>query len=63
MAAQGREHPRVAEPVTAIVEGESLGDVLLDDGRLYRIVEVYDGGRQGPGRLRTGYGVRAWRPC
>lgn len=42
MAAQGREHPRVAEPVTAIVEGESLGDVLLYDGRLYRIVQVYD---------------------
>ena len=44
MAAQGREHPRVAEPVTAIVEGESLGDVLLYDGRLYRIVQVYDWG-------------------
>lgn len=44
MAAQGRERPRIAEPVNAFVEGESLGDVLLDDGRSYRIVEVYDGG-------------------
>ena len=31
-----------ASPVTAIVEGESVGDVLLYDGRSYRIAEVYD---------------------
>ena len=44
MAAQGRKRPRVTEPVTAIVEGDSVGDVLLYDGRSYRIAEVYDGG-------------------
>lgn len=42
MAAQRRKRPRVTEPVTAIVEGESVGDVLLYDGRSYRIAEVYD---------------------
>lgn len=42
MAAQGRKRPRVTEPVTAIVEGESVEDVLLYDGRSYRIAEVYD---------------------
>ena len=45
MAAQGRKRPRVTEePVAAVVEGESVGDVLLYDGRSYRIVEVYDRG-------------------
>ena len=44
MAAQGRKRPRVTEPVTAIVEDESVEDVLLYDGRSYRIVELYDGG-------------------
>ena len=39
MAAQGRKRPGVTEPVTAIVEGESVGDVLLYDGRSYRNVE------------------------
>lgn len=42
MAARGRKRPRVTEPVTAIVEGESVGDVLLYDGRSDRIAEVYD---------------------
>lgn len=42
MAAQRRKRPGVTEPVAAIVEGESVGDVLLYDGRSYRIVEVYD---------------------
>ena len=36
----GRKRPRVTEPVTAVVEGESVGDVLLYDGRSYRIVKV-----------------------
>ncbi|MCY4587994.1 MAG: hypothetical protein OXB98_18330 [Bryobacterales bacterium] len=44
MAAQGRKRPRVTEPVAAVVEGESVGDVLLYHGRSYRIVEVYDRG-------------------
>ena len=44
MAAQDRKRPRVTEPVTAIVEGESVGDVLLYDGCSYRIAEVYDWG-------------------
>ena len=39
MAAQGCKRPRVTEPVTAIVEGESVGDELLYDGRSYRIAE------------------------
>ena len=47
-AAQGRKRPGVTEPVTAIVEGESVGDVLLYDGRSYRNVEVYDGGASRP---------------
>ncbi len=42
MAAQRRKRPGVTEPVAAIVEGESVGDLLLYDGRSYRIVEVYD---------------------
>ncbi len=44
MAARDRKRPRVTEPVTAIVEGESVGNVLLYDGRSDRIAEVYDGG-------------------
>ena len=44
MAARDRKRPRVTEPVTAIVEGESVGDVLLVDGRSDRIAEVYDWG-------------------